>query len=106
MRSSFSRNVYPPPKAGPFVQTSRSCRGNGATETPNSSLHGGRRLDPHRLKTFRLERGQYFLDMGAVAGLDRDIELGALGRHVEEQPVVIDFEDVDAKLAQSRRDMT
>ena len=43
--------------------------------------------------------------MGAVAGLDRDIELGALGRHIEKQPAVIDLQDVDAELPEPGRDL-
>ena len=43
--------------------------------------------------------------MRGVARFDRDVEPRALGRHVEEQPPVIDFEDVGAKLAEHRRDL-
>ena len=39
--------------------------------------------------------------MRAIAGLDRDVELGALGRHVEKQPPVIDLENVGAELARA-----
>src|SRR6266545_1581573 len=73
--------------------------------TKNTSFHGDRRLDSLRLEAFRLESGQDFLYMGAVSGLDRDIDLGALGRHIEEQPVVIDLEDVGAELTEPGRDL-
>ena len=43
--------------------------------------------------------------MRAVARLDGDVELGALGRHVEKQPAVVDFQDVDAKLPEPGRDL-
>ena len=42
--------------------------------------------------------------MRGVARLDRDVELGALGRHVEEQAAVVDFQDVRAELAEPRGD--
>ena len=35
--------------------------------------------------------------MRIVARLDRHIEARALGRHVEEQPLVIDFKDIGAE---------
>ena len=38
--------------------------------------------------------------MRGIARLDRHVELGALGRHVEKQPAVIDLEDVGAELAE------
>ena len=61
--------------------------------------------DPHRRKTFSLEHRENFLRMRGVAGLDRDVEPRALGRHVEEQPPVIDLEDVGAEPAERRRDL-
>src|SRR5436309_388123 len=73
--------------------------------TKNTSFHSDRRLDSLRLEAFRLERGQNFLDMGAVSGLDRDVDLGALGRHIEEQPVVIDLQNIGAERSEPGRDL-
>ena len=62
-------------------------------------------LDPHRRKAIGRERRQDLLGMRGVARLDRDVEPRALGRHVEEQPPVIDFEDIGAELAERGRDL-
>src|SRR5262245_46759479 len=43
--------------------------------------------------------------MGSVAGFDGDVEFGPFGRLVEEQPVVIDLENVGAELAEPRGDL-
>ena len=43
--------------------------------------------------------------MGGVADFDRDVEPRALGRHVEEQSPVIDFENVGAEPAERRGDL-
>ena len=37
--------------------------------------------------------------MVGAAGLDRDVELGALGDHAAEQALVLDLDDVAAGLA-------
>ena len=42
--------------------------------------------------------------MRPVAGLEHDLELGPLGRYVEEHPPVRDFEDIGAELAEQRGD--
>src|SRR3954452_19069191 len=42
--------------------------------------------------------------MRDVTRLDGDVELGALGWHIEKKPAVIDFEDVGAELPKSRGD--
>jgi hypothetical protein len=41
--------------------------------------------------------------MGGVARFNRHIKLGPLGRHVEEQPAMVDFQDVGAKRSDARR---
>src|SRR5476649_1866629 len=64
------------------------------------SLHGGAGLDPHRRIAVGGERRQDLRGMGGVARLDRDVELGALGRHVEEQAAVIDLQDISSKHAE------
>jgi hypothetical protein len=43
--------------------------------------------------------------MHGVARLDGDVELGPLGRHVEEQPAMLDLEDIGAELAQPSGDL-
>ena len=40
------------------------------------------------------------LSMRPVARFHRDVELGALGRHVEEEPAVLDSENVGTELAE------
>src|SRR6185437_4647624 len=42
--------------------------------------------------------------MRGVTRLDGDVELGALGRHVEQQPAVIDLKDIGAEFAEPGRD--
>src|ERR1019366_8859070 len=54
-----------------------------------ASLHGGGGVDAHRLIAVGGERPQDFRSVGGVARLDRHVELGAFGRHVEEQPAVV-----------------
>src|SRR5215813_8158603 len=58
------------------------------------SIHGGGGFDPLRLVAALLEGGQDGVGMGAVARFHRDIDARPLGRHVEEQPLVVDLEDV------------
>ena len=53
-------------------------------------VHRRAGLDRHRLIAFARQRRQDVLGVRGVARLDRDVELGALGRHVEQQPVVIE----------------
>ena len=43
--------------------------------------------------------------MRPIARLHRHVELGALGRHVEKQPAMVDFENVGAELAEPRGDL-
>ncbi len=61
-------------------------------------------LDAHRLIAVGGERGHDFLGVRGVARLDRHVELGALGRHVEEQPAVIDLQNIGAERAEPGRD--
>src|SRR5262245_5940583 len=68
-------------------------------------LQRGRRFDPRRLIALLGERRENLLAVGAVAGLDGDVEPRALGRHVEKQAAMIDLEDVGTKLAEPRRDL-
>jgi hypothetical protein len=69
------------------------------------SFHRGCHLDPHRLKAVGGEGTEHFLGMRVVAGLDRDIELGAFRRHVEKQPAMIDFQNVGAELSEPGGDL-
>ena len=75
-----------------------SARRNGIRQT--TLLHRIAGIDPHRVIAVRRERRDDLLGMGAVARLDRHVEPRALGRHIEKQPLVIDFEDIGAELAQ------
>ena len=61
------------------------------------SLHRHAGLDVRRRIAVGGQRAQDIFDMGGVARLDGDVELGALGRHIEQQPAVLDFQDVGAK---------
>src|SRR5450631_1872577 len=58
------------------------------------SLHRTAGLDAHRRIAVGGERRQDVAGVRGVARFDRDVELGALGRHVEEQPAVIDSQDI------------
>ncbi len=51
------------------------------------------------------ERAKNRVGVGAVARLHRDVELGALGRHVEKQPMMLDAENIGAELAEPARDL-
>jgi len=53
----------------------------------------------------RRERRENFFGMRTVAGLDRDVEPGALGRNIEQQPLVLHLENIGAELAQAARDV-
>src|SRR5262249_25325228 len=77
------------------------ARGEGREE----SLQRAGGVDPGGLIAFRGERAENFLPVLLVAGFHRDVELGALGRHVEEQPAVLDLENVGAGVAEPGRDM-
>ena len=60
-----------------------------ATDTPTSAGLAHAKF----IATF-LKRFADFLGMPGVAGLDHDVELRALGRHVQRQPVVHDVDDI------------
>src|SRR5580704_14676506 len=64
------------------------------------SLQSGTALDPHRPIAFVHKRAKYLLGMGAVARLHGDVELGALGRYIEKQPVMIDPENIGAEFTE------
>src|SRR5262245_26055239 len=70
------------------------------------SIHGGGGLDALRLVAAMLKGGEDGVGMGAVARFHRNVDARALGRHVEKQPLVIDLEDVGAKLAEPRCDVS
>ena len=55
-------------------------------------------LHAHGLVAVGGERAKNVLGVKGVARLHGDIELGALGRHVEKQAMVIDRQDIGAKL--------
>src|SRR6266508_4638609 len=118
MRSSFSRNLNPP---GRVI---RRCLGawREKTETESIScclssmrcstsgvqrlLHRGRGIDPYRLVALRLQCLENPPSMRPVARFHRDVQLGALRRHVEEQPAMVDLENVGAELPQPRRELS
>src|SRR6202790_2858263 len=60
---------------------------------------------PHRLVTVVRQSAKNFLGVGAVSRLHGHVELGALGRNVEEQAGMIDAENIGAELAQPARDL-
>src|SRR5262249_57775379 len=60
---------------------------------------------PHRLKALALEHLEDLLPMRPVARLHRDVELGDLCRHIEEEPPMLDPEDVGAELAEPVGDL-
>src|SRR5580704_7044835 len=68
------------------------------------SIHRRARIDALRRVAVGLERGEDRVGMGAVAGLDRHVEARPLGRYVEEQPLVIDREDVRPQRTKARGD--
>jgi hypothetical protein len=65
--------------------------------TAISLIHCCAGLEPPRLVAFLGLEDR--VGMGAVAGLQRDVQPRALGRHVEQEPLVADFQDVGAELA-------
>src|SRR5665811_1777045 len=96
---------YCPPK--PYFSAQWSCAATNRCATSHRrnihtrrSLDGGAGFDAHRRIAVGGERRQDFRGMGGVARLDRHVELGAFGRHVEEQPAVIDLQDVGAERAE------
>src|SRR5262245_57760798 len=70
------------------------------------SRHGVAGLDAHRRIAVGIERIENVVGVLAVAGLDGDVEPRALGRHVEEQPLVVDLEDVGAEMCEPGWDQT
>src|ERR1700747_1109228 len=105
MRSFFSRKTSRA-RRGPFARTLESCREKAATKSISCrSLHHGCGIDPHRLEAVIREDLEDVLPMRSVARFHRDVELGALGRHVEEEPVVLHAENVGAELAEPGGDL-
>src|SRR5258708_16086299 len=105
MRSSFSRKTYHP-RCGRFARSLESCREKAAIKSISCrSLHHGRGIDPHRLEAVIREDLEDVLSMRPVARFHRDVELGALGRHVEEEPAVPHAENVGAELAEPGGDL-
>ena len=93
-----------PPSQGDSRATADHVPDIASRRKPYSIAVAG--LDPHRRIALALAaRAKISSRMRAVARLDRDVELGALGRHVEEQPAVVDLEDVGAELAEPCRDL-
>ena len=80
-----------------------SRRASAARRDLGGRRERGTRQQPHR-QTVRRQRRDDLADMRRVARLDHDIDLGELHRNVEEQALVIDFEDVSAALAHDARD--
>src|SRR5262245_14474346 len=105
MRSSFSRKTLVP-----SVQALRApaaiIKGERAgLEHLVPSFHHGCGIDPYRLEALALERLEDLLPVRTIARFHRNVDLGALRRHVEEQPAVLYAENVGAKLAQSGRNV-
>ena len=55
-------------------------------------------------KSLAPQRHHQFADLAAAARLDGDIELGRLGNHAAEQPLVLHFDDIAAGLADQAGD--
>src|SRR5262245_11230526 len=104
MRSSFSRTT-PALNQGDSATPTGSCRENAGIGRARPLLDCRCGIDPGRLVTLRLQGLKYLLPVRLVAGLDRDVELGAFRRHVQEQPPVLDLENVGAELAEPGGDM-
>src|SRR5271156_5981760 len=68
--------------------------------SPRRSLERRAAGHAHRGKAVVPEHAKNLLGMAAVACLHGHVELGALGRHVEEQPVMIDTENIGAAFAE------
>src|SRR6516165_1807124 len=77
-----------------------------ANARPASLLQDSAALHAHRLVAVRGKPPEDLLGVSGISGLHRNIELGTLGRHVEEQPVVIDRQDIGGKLTEPARDLT
>ena len=81
----------------------KAASGSRCSPCPSARLlplHGLRRFDAHRLQAVVSELLHNLFSMRAVARFDRDIEPGALCRHIEKQPSVVDLEDIGPKLPQ------
>src|ERR1700674_1490180 len=60
---------------------------------------------PPRPITVVPQRAKNLLGVQAVPRFHGDVELGALGRNVEEQPMMFDAENIGAKLAEPACDL-
>src|SRR5262249_16567580 len=69
------------------------------------SFHRGAAWHAHRRIARSRERLKNLFGMRGVARLDGDVELGALGRNVEEQPMMIDGENIGAERAEHSGDL-
>src|SRR5687768_7009657 len=63
-------------------------------------------LDQLRMVGLSRKRGENFLHMGAVARLHGDVKPRTFGRHVEEQPLVVDLQDIGTEYTKPCRDHT
>src|SRR5688572_17851402 len=72
---------------------------------PDALLHRGPGLDAHGFIALPLEHREDLVGMRTTTRLHGDVELRALGRNVEEPAAVIDLKDVDAEIAEQRRDL-
>src|SRR5215212_927832 len=75
-----------------------------ASRNSNRLFQRRARIDALRTIAFPRQSARDVVGMRGVARLDRNIEFGALGRHVEEQPAVIDLQDIGTELTQPRCD--
>src|SRR3984885_4123065 len=93
--------------------TIRACRADsrgsrlhrhGGAERARASLERCPAFQAYRLITVGGKRAKNLLRVSAVARLHGDIELRALGGNVEEQPVMIDAENIGAEFAEPAGD--
>src|ERR1700675_3229449 len=100
-RAAIAEGYCPPqpyfPSQSSCAATNRCAAARRRNIHTRRSLHGGAGLDAHRMIAVGGERRQDFRGMRGVTRLDRHVELGALGRNIEEQAAVIDLQDVGAE---------
>jgi hypothetical protein len=75
----------------PSVAATRRFIGNSAAATLWLALIACPCCETHRTVAAARERLHDGLGMGMIAGLDRDVEIRPLRRHIEEKAPMIDF---------------